>query len=595
MLEFAVAAPYAFFFLAAALLTGLIAWRHGERAGWTIEQRAALYAAVLIGANIGSRWLPVEGYIPQDGDKTVVGALVGGGTALALALRALGMGLRTIEATIPAFPIGMAVGRIGCFLAGCCFGTPTTLAWGTSYAAGTLPFKAMVAAGLVPADAAATSPLHPAQLYEAGLDLAAAALVIAFRRHLRATASAPLLYLALYGVIRFGAEFVRFEGVPIGGLKPLQWALAVFVPLALGVLVHRERVARRAANTILEPSRSTFGGATAAVSHGTPTIVLGARDAAAGFNIFALAILVSAIVSVPFASPIERICFLAAALLLLFALAVRHQARGRLFAPVGALALMVQGGGPPVSSAPDTTYPRRWFSIGAAANAGSRSEKAFETSELITDVCGTYNVRTPHYRDHAAFAVGVTGELRKEPTHETGTGVRASLFGGQNGAKDFTYSRKGTDPSDGKGSTFAIGGARAVLDLDARLIGMSIGGVVGSIPVSNPDDTERVGVDKTGALPIFALRMKLPWAVRFEMSNDVDPTPLGSNTVRTSLGYKFGKLGSSVRVGAEGNGGSFASVKIVTKGGYEVEPSYASVGKNGRFSIALKRRFGLPD
>ena len=60
-----------------------------------------------------------------------------------------------------ALPLGHAIGRVGCFMAGCCYGKPTTLPWGVT-------FTSEAAERLVgtPLDI----PLHPTQLYEAAVE-----------------------------------------------------------------------------------------------------------------------------------------------------------------------------------------------------------------------------------------------------------------------------------------------------------------------------------------------------------------------------------------------------------------------------------------
>ncbi len=61
----------------------------------------------------------------------------------------------------PAFGLGLGIARIGCFLNGCCFGTPTDLPWGISFTPGSIPYAVYFDA-----------PLHPSQLYTSlyGLD-----------------------------------------------------------------------------------------------------------------------------------------------------------------------------------------------------------------------------------------------------------------------------------------------------------------------------------------------------------------------------------------------------------------------------------------
>ena len=55
----------------------------------------------------------------------------------------------------PSLAFGHAIGRLGCFAAGCCFGKPTNVPWGVTF---THP-ESLAPLGL---------PLHPTQIYESG-------------------------------------------------------------------------------------------------------------------------------------------------------------------------------------------------------------------------------------------------------------------------------------------------------------------------------------------------------------------------------------------------------------------------------------------
>lgn len=61
----------------------------------------------------------------------------------------------------PTLALGIGISRLGCFMNGCCFGTPTDLPWGMAFPAGTLP--SFVYGNL---------PLHPAQLYSSAYGFA---------------------------------------------------------------------------------------------------------------------------------------------------------------------------------------------------------------------------------------------------------------------------------------------------------------------------------------------------------------------------------------------------------------------------------------
>lgn len=99
----------------------------------------------------------------------------------------------------PAVPLGHALGRLGCFTAGCCHGGLAE--WG--------PGVIFTDPACLVAPELRGIPLHPVQLYEAGLNLAmAAAMWVLFRRR-RFDGQVFLVYLAAYGVSRFGLEFLR--------------------------------------------------------------------------------------------------------------------------------------------------------------------------------------------------------------------------------------------------------------------------------------------------------------------------------------------------------------------------------------------------
>jgi phosphatidylglycerol:prolipoprotein diacylglycerol transferase len=108
--------------------------------------------------------------------------------------------------------LGHAVGRLGCFAAGCCFGIPTSLPWGVSFhSLGRDPHPW------------ANVPLHPVQLYEASLVFANFVILILFRHKRRFPGEVFCFYLINYGLIRFFLEFLRHHGpgemVWTGGLS----------------------------------------------------------------------------------------------------------------------------------------------------------------------------------------------------------------------------------------------------------------------------------------------------------------------------------------------------------------------------------------
>ena len=130
--------------------------------------------------------------------------------------------LPVCDAFAPGVAIGHAIGRLGCFAAGCCWGKECHLPWAVT-------FKNPEANGLtgVPLNV----PLHPAQLYESATE----ALLFAFLywRYGRSHAPGQIigLYLLISSIARFLIEFERFhEQATAYGLSITQWiaiALAI--------------------------------------------------------------------------------------------------------------------------------------------------------------------------------------------------------------------------------------------------------------------------------------------------------------------------------------------------------------------------------
>jgi phosphatidylglycerol:prolipoprotein diacylglycerol transferase len=98
-------------------------------------------------------------------------------------------------------PFWHAFGRLGCFLAGCCYGLPSSAPWAVRF---TDP-RAQVPASLMGV------PLHPAQLYEAAADVAIGVWMLKRIKRGKPTAA---FYFASYGAVRVALETFRGDTVP---------------------------------------------------------------------------------------------------------------------------------------------------------------------------------------------------------------------------------------------------------------------------------------------------------------------------------------------------------------------------------------------
>lgn len=150
--------------------------------------------------------------------KTLVGGLIGGYIGVEVAKKIVGITRSTGDAFALALPLGQALGRVGCFLNGCCYGTPT-----------------QSPLGVVMHGAAR----HPVQLYEAGLDLALAAALFLIRETPRPEGHLFRRYLVGYALIRLIMEW--FRGDPSIDIGPLSLVQVVCLAAALlfGALIVR--------------------------------------------------------------------------------------------------------------------------------------------------------------------------------------------------------------------------------------------------------------------------------------------------------------------------------------------------------------------
>jgi len=182
------------------------------------------------------------------GGMTFYGGMGGGilAGALVCRLRRIRVGDMADLAAL-AFPLGYALGRVGCFLNGCCYGGACDLPWAVRF------HDAAAPGGLTP-------PSHPAQLYSAAAGVAIYFALAAMEPRRRFRGQLLLAFAFLYGVYRFGIEFVR-AGVtaqPSGmaGLTEAQIASLLLALVAAGFYVAGLRRARQETDTKLWTSRS---------------------------------------------------------------------------------------------------------------------------------------------------------------------------------------------------------------------------------------------------------------------------------------------------------------------------------------------------
>lgn len=219
-------------FAYAGMALGAAMWRRTlrqqQRGGALAPGNFGVLVGLLIGAALGNKLVflierpDVARAIWEAGTlvwpgQSIVGGLLGGLIGVEIAKTLTRQARSTGDAMVLPIAVGLAIGRVGCFLAGLhddTYGVQTTAPWGVDFGDGT--------------------PRHPTQLYEIAVVLA---LGLALHRARFATPGLAFkLFLGSYLLWRFAIEFLK--PVPVAyplGLSGIQWtclvALAVYAPL----------------------------------------------------------------------------------------------------------------------------------------------------------------------------------------------------------------------------------------------------------------------------------------------------------------------------------------------------------------------------
>ena len=132
------------------------------------------------------------------------------------------------DLTAPAIILAQAVGRVGCTINGCCYGTPTSLPWAIVY---THP-DSLAPLGI---------PVHPATVYEFLYNLIVFGVLLKLRGRFQPDGSLFLIYLSLYSLWRLGTDFLR-DGTPfLFGLHQAQVIAIIVLAIAVPWLALRTR------------------------------------------------------------------------------------------------------------------------------------------------------------------------------------------------------------------------------------------------------------------------------------------------------------------------------------------------------------------
>jgi phosphatidylglycerol---prolipoprotein diacylglyceryl transferase len=198
---------YAVILMSAVLIAWGVLQRRQRSLSLTRPERWTVGIAAFLGASIGSK-LPFLAEQGWDGfrsgtvwfadGKTILGGIVGGYFAVEVAKWAFGIRTRTGDTFAVPIAIAVCVGRLGCFIGGCCFGTATNLPWGVDFGIANDPPGTL---------------RHPTQIYEMAFHGTAAIWLLWADRKRWFVGNQLKIYLLAYFAYRFLSECLRPESI----------------------------------------------------------------------------------------------------------------------------------------------------------------------------------------------------------------------------------------------------------------------------------------------------------------------------------------------------------------------------------------------
>lgn len=235
--------------LAAAYLLGLqLALRRARAAGLDPNRVMDLGIWVVLSALAGAKLLLIlidlPHFIANPGD--IFSMIRSAGVFYGGLIAAVSVGLwymrrhglpmwTTADLFAPGIALGHVIGRLGCFLAGCCFGRPTDLPWAVTF---TSPLAAEIVGTPLHV------PLHPTQLYESIAELVILVGLLVFEKRGRAFPGRTFWgYMVLYAITRFVIEGFRGDerGVVFGLWSTSQFISLALLPVSIVMLVYLSR------------------------------------------------------------------------------------------------------------------------------------------------------------------------------------------------------------------------------------------------------------------------------------------------------------------------------------------------------------------
>lgn len=200
---------YGVFIASAFLLATFLAAMEGKRVGIDPQKIHDICFYILLSAIVGSRALfvivnykdftnnPLKIIAIWEGGLVFYGGMVMAVGVVIYYLKRNKMDIwKTADVLAPFAAVGQAVGRWGCFFAGCCYGRPTSLPWGITFT----NKLSLAPIGI---------PLHPAQIYSSINGIIIFIILMRLRLRKRFNGQIFWSYGILYSILRYILELFR--------------------------------------------------------------------------------------------------------------------------------------------------------------------------------------------------------------------------------------------------------------------------------------------------------------------------------------------------------------------------------------------------
>lgn len=124
---------------------------------------------------------------------------------------------KVLDIYAPVLAFSLFIGRIGCFLSGCCYGKISSVPWAVSFPPSSVVYQRQRIDGLISSYAEYSLPVHPTQLYESLFGLILFLFLLSKSKKTHDNGVLMLIFLTAYSSFRFLIEFLRADNLPVIG------------------------------------------------------------------------------------------------------------------------------------------------------------------------------------------------------------------------------------------------------------------------------------------------------------------------------------------------------------------------------------------